>query len=291
MTPRDALAEALGSAAGGEVVVRSGDVVGHIHVQKGVIVWADLSSVPASMEDVVRHVGVELDADVIAATREECRTSRVHFMDVLVAWKIIHADRAKEAVRAFVSKRVEMALALPDAAALFLPKARPHAEPVRFSAGDTPLARSPVRSRTPFPSSPTTTPRPLPVAEVSGLFEEAARLEGAVSVAVLDCRTGKSILLSGAELNTAVAWSQVSLLAEPRAARAGGDRVDGRALLHRPPDSGGPLARALRRPPASGDDRRPGALDDRPDCVHGGSLPGPRMTVSGSIERNEQEHG
>jgi len=215
VSPREALDEALQSASGGEVAVRAGDVVGHVHVQNGFIVWANLSSVPSTMEEVARRAGVDLTADVSSAVKEECRSTRAHFMDVLVAWKVIEPDRAKEALRQFIAERVERVLALPGASALFLPKTRPHTERLRFAAGEIPSLRPPTleRSITPFPAPPPSRRAPLPLPEISALFQEAARIEGAVSVAILDRETGASVLLSGVEIDTGIAWSQLGLLA------------------------------------------------------------------------------
>jgi hypothetical protein len=214
MTPRDVLDEALSNVSGGEVAVRSGDVVAHIHVQNGCIVWANLSSVPATMEEVARHAGVDLSAEIVAAAKEECRATRTHFMDVLVAWNLIEPERAKEAVRAFVADRVKRVLELPNPSALFLPKARPHTEHLRFSIGEIPSMRRPILPRTLVHfAAPPSSRSPLPLGEISLLFEEAARLEGAISVAILDRKTGASLLLTGAPIDTGIAWSQLSLLA------------------------------------------------------------------------------
>jgi CheY-like chemotaxis protein len=217
VTPRDALAEALQSPSGGEIVVRAGDVVGHIHVQNGFIVWANLSSVPATMEEVVRHAGIDPGPEIIAAAKEESRATRAHFMDVLVAWNVIEPDRAKEAVRTFVAARVELVLELPGASALFLPKARQHTEHLRFSAGEIPSVRvpsnGPPRVGTPFPALPPAGQATLPLGKISHLFQQATQLDGVISVAILDRATGASLLLSGAEIDTGVAWSQLTLLA------------------------------------------------------------------------------
>jgi hypothetical protein len=214
VTPRDALDEALKSTSGGEVAVRSGDVVSYIHVQNGFIVWANLSSVPATMEEVARHAGVDFGADVIAAAKEECRTTRAHFMDVLVSWKLIDPERAKEAVRTFVAERVKLVLELPNASALFLPKARQYTEHLRFSADEIPSVRRPplMRSTAPFSASPPSSRAPLPLGDISALFQEAMKIEGAISVAILDRKTGASLQLSGAKIDTGIAWSQLSLL-------------------------------------------------------------------------------
>jgi CheY-like chemotaxis protein len=214
-TPREALDEALESLVGGDVVVRSGDAVGHIHVQGGGVVWANLSSTPATIEAVVRHAGVELDAEVVAAAKQESLATRAHFMDVLVAWGFIDLQRAKEAVRSFVNERVQLVLDLPDASALFLPGARQHTQHLRVSADEIPSMRrpTPARNATPYPAQYLDPRAALPVEAISRVFREALALEGVASVAVLDRRTGVNLLSSGADIDPSVAWSQLSLLA------------------------------------------------------------------------------
>jgi hypothetical protein len=214
-TPREALDEALQSTSGGEVVVRCGEIVGHVHVQNGFVVWANLSSVPSTMEEVLGCAGVDVGAEILTAVKDECRSTRAHFMDVLVAWKIIAVDQAKDAVRVFVAERVGRVLELPGAAALFLPKARQHTEHLRFGVGDIPSLRQPAaltRSIARFSTPPPSSRMPLPLAQISKVFQAAQRIEGVVSVAILERKTGASLLLSGAAINTGIAWSQLSLL-------------------------------------------------------------------------------
>jgi DNA-binding response OmpR family regulator len=216
--PRDALDEALASPTGGEVAVRSGDVTAFIHVQDGHVVWANVSSVPASMEEVVRHAGVQLDRDLIAAVKAECRASNKHFMDVLVTWSVVDEARAREAVRVFVAGRVEMALALPGAAALFLPRARPRAERIRIRASEIPSLRAvsvdgPTSAR--FDTGPPSQSRrpPLPLVEIAAVVQQAAAIEGAMGAAILDRNTGASLYHTGHEADSNVAWSQLTTLA------------------------------------------------------------------------------
>src|SRR5262249_31838427 len=135
-------------------------------------------------------------------------------MDVLVTWKLIDPERAKEAVRTFVAERVKMILELPHASALFLPKLRQHTEHLRFGIGEIPsLRRMLTPSIAPIPAQRPIPHAALPHAEISLVLQDAARIEGAVSAAILDRKTGASLLLSGAEIDSGVAWSQLSLLA------------------------------------------------------------------------------
>lgn len=215
-SPRDALEEALNSPQGGEVAVRSGDVTAVIHVQDSHVVWANVSSVPASMEEVVRHGDVALDPELVAAVKEECRSTGAHFMEVLVRWGVIEQAQAREAVRAFVADRVKLALELPGAVALFLPGSRRHTERLRFRASEIPSLRlptvePPLSSR--FEAAPPVSRVPLPLTEITGVVSEAVLMEGALGAAVLDRKTGASLFHSGAEMDMAVAWSQLGTLA------------------------------------------------------------------------------
>lgn len=223
-TPRDALEEALKSPLGGEVAVRSGDVTAFIHVQNGHVVWANVSSVPASMEEVVGQAGVSLDRDLIAAVKEECRATGAHFMDVLIEWKILDEARAREAVRAFVAGRVKIALDLPGASALFLPRTRPHTERMGIRASEIPSLRAPsITQGAPgdeapislrFDAGPPSVSRaPLPLAEIASIVNEAVQVDGAVAAAVLDRKTGASLFHAGDEMDSTVAWAQLGTLA------------------------------------------------------------------------------
>lgn len=216
-TPRDALEEALRSGKEGEVAVRAGEVTAFIHVQDGHVVWANVSSSPASMEEIVRHAGVDLDRDHVAAINEECRSTGAHFMDVLIAWNLIDEARAREAIRAFVADRVERALVLPGAVALFLPRPRPRSERLLFRPSEIPSLRLPAVAEPlsmRFDAGPVSQSRaPLPLGEIAEIVQRAAAIQGAVGAAVLDRKTGASLFHAGAEMDTTVAWSQLTTLA------------------------------------------------------------------------------
>lgn len=216
--PREALDEALRSATGGEVAVRAKDVTAFIHVQDGHVIWAHVSSLPASMEEVASHAGVTLDRELITAVKDECRATGSHFMDVLVKWNLVEESKAREAVRAFVAGRVEVALALPGATALFLPKARPRTERLRFRASEIPSLRGsqmegPASAR--FDAGPPSQLRrpTLPLVEIAAIAANAAAIDGAIGAAVLDRKTGASLYHLGEEVDGTVAWSQLTTLA------------------------------------------------------------------------------
>lgn len=213
LSPRSALDEAL-EHGNGEVCVRSGDTVARIHLQDGHIVWASVSSAPARMEDVVAPSGVTLDPEMITAVKQECRSTGAHFMDVLVKWGLIDRDRAREALRSFVTDQVDVALALPDAAALFLPKARGQlqSDRLRFRASEIPSIKARIAPATSVWLGPESRRSPM-IVDAAGFVATAMEIEGAIAAAVLERGSGACLSFAGADMDTQIAWSQVSALA------------------------------------------------------------------------------
>ncbi len=218
LTPRKALEEAVNGEQSGEVVVRSGDVVGHIHMQGGQLVWANVSSHPASIDEIVGYTGVTLAREVVREVRDEAYDTRAHFMDILVARGLLTFEDARRALRGFIGERVERVMALPDARAMFLPRSTPETDHVRLRVDEipslaprsTPPEGVPVRLSLP----PTTLPPDAAVAsaDIEALVERAMAIDGARSAAVLDRRTGASLMVVGADIDTAVASSQLAAL-------------------------------------------------------------------------------
>lgn len=246
-TVRAALHEGLTAGGGGEVVVRSESAVGNIHIKDGHIVWAHLSTAPTSMEEVLKHGGVVLEKDVLDAVKSECRASKAHFMEVIVRWGLVPQTQAREAVRRFVTHRLESILDLPNATALFLPKSQTYSAPLRFQPEE-------LTSTPPPPPAPMTpisdSDRPAPVTvrshevpisvgptseEAAGFISSLMRMEGAIGAAVLDRKTGEFLAKKGEPLNTEVVWCLLGALVRmgregAEAMAATGDQV----MLARP---------------------------------------------------------
>ncbi len=241
---QEILTEALENPHGGEVVIRAGQVVGRIHVQKGHIVWAHISSVPASIEDVLAHAQVTLEPDLIAAVKEECRRSASHFMEVLTIWGVVTREQAKEAVRQFVTERLKLILALPGAVALFLPKSVPYnvgASHASYSAdlpnlgrrGTVPEVRSmPTSTSSLWPQSGEVDPGPTSsvwrpdstwlepknvdaamvpdAAQLKTLMDRATKVDGAVGACAVDRKTGEVLARTGTDMEAETLKSLVN---------------------------------------------------------------------------------
>ena len=210
---RQALEEALQNPHGGEVAIRSGDVTALIHVHDAHIVWAHVSSAPTRLEDVLAHGGHTLDPEMVAAVKEESRANGKHFLDVLVSWGLLSEEAARESVRRFVAERVQMALELPAASAMFLPRVRAQGGRVRFRASDIPCLTpsAPAQHVAEDEPPPFSALRPLPLSRdaMNGLVGLALQIEGVEGAAVFDRQSGACLCFAGDHIDSAVTWSQL----------------------------------------------------------------------------------
>ncbi|MFO0586186.1 MAG: hypothetical protein U0441_01540 [Polyangiaceae bacterium] len=212
-SPQEALREALDHGEG-EVCVRAGEDVARVHVRSGEIAWAHVSSVPSTFADVTSLAGISLEPDVVEAVKRECRERGVHFMDVLVSWGLIDRERARAALHAFVTRRVQMILDLPGATALFLPKRSPPSGNVPRVASPEPSSPGPASMRAPASLSlgPGSSPPERPT-WIGELVRAAMRLDGALCAAAIELRKVTCVERAGEDLDGRLVWSQVSALA------------------------------------------------------------------------------
>lgn len=223
------LRRALGARESGELVVRAGSVVATIHVQDGHVVWAQLSTAPASLEEVLRHANTKLDADTIEAITQEATSKGVHFLDVLISWGLLEDSHGLNALRKHIADRVHQILALPDSQCLFLPKPFRRVQRFRFRASE--LFRSNVtllRSLDPATGKPSiaiSSNAPLGSEEslvASQIVSEALSIDGVTAVAVIVRSSGEFARKDGAPLDEAMARKCVDVF---RQLDASGDEV------------------------------------------------------------------
>lgn len=206
------LRRALGALESGELVVRAGSVVATIHVQDGHVVWAQLSTSPASLEEVLRHANTKLDADTIEAITQEATSKGVHFLDVLISWGLLEDSHGLNALRKHIADRVHQILALPDSQCLFLPKPFRRVQRFRFRASE--LFRSNVtllRSLDPATGKPSvaiSSNAPLREEEslvVTQILNETLAIDGVTAAAVIVRSSGDFARKAGAVLDEAMA--------------------------------------------------------------------------------------
>ena len=102
----EALRAALHGHSSGMLEVSSGTTSATIHIQDGHILWAHVSSLPSSLNDVLRPAGVELNPVEAAEIVAESNGSQCHVADVLVRRRIIEAQQAHELLRQHIEERV-----------------------------------------------------------------------------------------------------------------------------------------------------------------------------------------
>ncbi len=134
-SPTAALLEAVSSATGGELIVRSGEVVGRVYVCCGRVAWAYLSSERMALQDRLREEA-GLGAGVFEAVVADCKASGANFCEELVRRGHIERDRLRELMRKHIGERLRSVLALPNAMALFAPQARGYSSDLTFAVGE-----------------------------------------------------------------------------------------------------------------------------------------------------------
>ena len=128
------LREALGSRTGGEVLVRSGDVVGRVYVCEGRIAWASISSEPAVLADRLVEAGFT-QSDIELATQESKR-SGLTLGESLVARGLVSTGRFRQIVRDHVAARVNAIRRLPEPIAMFAPRPQPYSAQFTFEPAE-----------------------------------------------------------------------------------------------------------------------------------------------------------
>lgn len=217
----DVMREAL-SSTGGELIVRQGAVVGRVHVAGGRVAWADLSSAPGSLLDVLAAEGVVSREDASSALAE-ARRSRRGFAEVLVQWGLVEEPQLRALVRGWLAGKLDAICALEGATAIFVPNAHHTTSSMTFAFSDVcsfPLFAVPQLT----PASGVERPALADDALRAGVTE-LMRLDGATSAAVLNGTTGAVVWHEGRSLDREAIRGQLQLLTRPGPTRAGRELI------------------------------------------------------------------
>lgn len=216
--PRDVKAElkrALDDGSTGELVVRSGSASAMIFIEEGHIVWALLSTMPTSLQEVLQYAGLSLDEETLRAVVDESQRKGVHFIEVLVSWGLLSDTSGRDAVRLHVSDRVKMILSLPNPVAMFLPKKRRKQERFRFRSNE--LFRSgdlrPRQSDGVLIALDDSSKELPSMDAINATLAEVMATEGVVGAAIVSRQTGVSIAHGGSHIDANVLWSEYALIA------------------------------------------------------------------------------
>jgi CheY-like chemotaxis protein len=203
--PKAAIRAALADPEGGEVVVRAQSVVARVYVVRGAIAWVRFAGEPERLEDVLGPLASRVSKDEVAAVLRESHRSRKHVAEVLVEWKLFTAQEVSDAMSRFIRVRIDRVLALPGAAALFLPDPKAFHGP-RIELGDEALGTQSA------PALRAAAPDEVARPALKQLINALRATLGAHGIAVYDKRSGACVAQSGADLDLELAWSHFATM-------------------------------------------------------------------------------
>jgi hypothetical protein len=128
-----ALSEGLAHPVGGEVVVRSGEVIGRIYLYKGAVAWVNCSSLQTRVRDMLLAHS-EINPEELDAALQDSRQERRHFAETLLAWGLIDQERLWHCLRHYNALHLRGIFQLQDdPQVLFVPLVRTYSAGMVFS--------------------------------------------------------------------------------------------------------------------------------------------------------------
>ncbi len=222
-----ALAEAC-EAGGGDLIVRSGSVIGRIMIYHGKIAWAHISSEPGSLLAMLASEPTIARED-INAVLEECYATGANFAEVLVDWGLIDKEALRDRMRRWVRGKCQSIRDLSSPTILFSPEER------EYSGGGFLLDLAEVLADTdpdtddPDPDDPDAKPHagavdgapgesptptiPTPALEVQENLDRAMSIPGVVGVTLFNSDTGETIGARGIAADQDFAWHNLRMVA------------------------------------------------------------------------------
>jgi CheY-like chemotaxis protein len=218
----DAFREAC-AMRGGELVVRSGDVIGRVYFHRGSIAWAHVSGETDTLLSVLHAQGriSAVDAEAVVL---ECRRTGRSFDEVLTEWGLVDRAILRETARRWVSAKVISVLVLEYSAVMFVPQERSYRGDLLFSLEEL-LPDEQVRRIRGAPAQRDSLPPAgygsgsWPFAFADPAAEDARTLasqlhagidiDGAMAVALLDRARGVCLAQAGGPVNEDLVWAQI----------------------------------------------------------------------------------
>jgi len=213
-----AIVEAQNSPAG-DVVVRSGAVIGRIAFQGGKVTWASVSDRPDSPAAMLAG-DPALNADELAAAVEESKTIGVPLTELIIEWGLLSEDKLRSLIRSWICRQIAAISLLDAPVVIFSPVARNDTTPFLFdyeSLTALRVVREPApRSTHDSEEHPANSPAPqlLDPADLElarSDLAQAMQLAGAISAAIFDEQTGRWLLTRGEKVDLDLAWRNVKL--------------------------------------------------------------------------------
>lgn len=214
----------------GELAVTSGALTARVLVHQGKIAWAHLADSSDTLFAALDPAG-SISKDMVQAVIRECRDTGSTLSETLVAWGLVERASLREALRGWITRKLEAICQLPNPSVLFLPVARSHSDDVLFELAEVaPEAWSttandpaePAGSPERHSQSPSLVPpREWDAAfapaidetlDAPGLLQACQEVEGVLGVALLNRASGACLGKRGVDLSPNVAWALVQCM-------------------------------------------------------------------------------
>lgn len=127
----EAIQAAATTAQGGELVVRSEEVVGRVYIWKGKIAWAHCTSRDVSLAEYLVEVG-GADRDEVKFAFEHCRQTGANFAETLIEFGTFERREMRQVLCSHLRAHLDAILQLPAPELLFLPQSRVYGSDLLF---------------------------------------------------------------------------------------------------------------------------------------------------------------
>ena len=225
LSPGVTLNQALEEACqgnGGDIIVRSGTVVGRIMTFHGEVAWAHVSNERGSLYAMLESVP-SITKDDVRAVLEECSATGQNFAPVLVDWGLLDADALREHMRRWIRDKIASIGRLPAPTIIFSPEKRSYSDgflfdiaeviPPDFLAVGGAAVDDRVLGSPELAQAQVVELSPEDRAQSDAILDCAIAIHGAVSVSLFDGRTGGSLGTRGADMDLDFAWQNLKLVA------------------------------------------------------------------------------
>jgi len=221
---QDALHEACDDGAGGDIIVRSGRVVGRIMIHHGRVAWAHISNETSSLHAVLDSGEAPvLDKEVIREVLQECTVTGRNFAEVIVDWSLMDADTLRERVRRWLRDRIIAIGELPTPTLVFTPEERSYGDGLLFDIAEVfpPHLLLPARvqdARKESLAGPLVVLGQESIESMQDTLDRVLAIDGALSVAIFDSDTGETLMSRGELGDHEIGWHNLKLAASVEAA-------------------------------------------------------------------------
>lgn len=204
---------------GGDIVVRSGSIVGRILVHRGKIAWAHISNEPGSLYAVLASdVEPILEKESIDEVLSECSISGRNFAEVIVDWGLLDAETLHHRIRSWIRARITAMGKLDSPMILYIPEKRSYGDGLLFDISEVVPPHLLFQTRSLLINLKADTDSVVPLNEfqqqkIRDNLNQAFAIEGALSVGILDNDSGEQIGSRGDVGDHETAWHTLKLVA------------------------------------------------------------------------------